>query len=365
MKNVEKGRVRPLVCIDPGHDSRYYNPSTVVSGYYEGAAMWDLTQRLKAELIKRGMDVRVTKEYIDHAIELVRRGQMSEGADVFISLHSNAANREAPDWVVVMHQVDNGGGVHEKSRALAELMGPAVAALMDTQCQYICQESSADREGNGLPDDYYGVLRGAQSVGTVGIIIEHGFHTNERNTWWLMDSENLQKLAVLEAELLKQWFDISDAQPPKEQWYRVRRSWDDALSQLGAYRVLEYAKASCPDGYSVFDEQGNAVWSTDTKEDFVRQVQSAIGAAVDGIAGPETLSKTPTVSALVNSSHKMVAVLQKRLYALGYTQVGEADGIAGPKFTDAVKAFQKDNGCVSDGEITAGNLTWKKLLGMN
>lgn len=365
MKNVEKGRVRPLVCLDPGHDSRYYNPSTVVDGYYEGAAMWDLALRLKAELTKRGMDVHMTKEQVDQAVELTARGKMSKGADVFISLHSNAAGREAPDWVVVMHQVDNGGGVHEKSKDLAEHMGPAVAALMNTQCQYICQKSSEDREGNGLQDDYYGVLRGAQAVGTVGIIIEHGFHTNERNTRWLMDSENLQKLAVLEAQLLAKWFALEENTPPEEQWYRVRRTWDEPLSQLGAYRNLEYAKASCPDGYSVFDEQGRVVWVTDTKEDFVRQVQAAIGAAVDGIPGPETLSKTPTVSAVVNSRHKVVTPLQKRLYALGYTQVGEADGIAGPKFTDAVKAFQKDNGCVSDGEITARNLTWKKLLGMN
>lgn len=97
---------------------------------------------------------------------------------------------------------------------------------------------------------------------------------------------------------------------------------------------------------------------------FVKDVQKAIGAEVDGIAGPETLSKTPTVSAEKNSKHKVVKYVQKRLYALGYTQVGQADGIAGPKFTAAVKSFQKDNDCTKDGEITAGNKTWKKLLGM-
>ena len=59
-----------------------------------------------------------------------------------------------------------------------------------------------------------------------------------------------------------------------------------------------------------------------------------------------------------------VKVVQKRLYALGYTPVGEADGIAGPKFTAAVKAFQKKHDCWVDGEITAGNKTWKKLLSL-
>ena len=39
-------------------------------------------------------------------------------------------------------------------------------------------------------------------------------------------------------------------------------------------------------------------------------------------------------------------------------------GTAGGIVVNAVKAFQKDNGCVADGEITAGNKTWKKLLAM-
>lgn len=98
--------------------------------------------------------------------------------------------------------------------------------------------------------------------------------------------------------------------------------------------------------------------------DFIRDIQRACDAAVDGIAGPETLSKTVTLSAVLNRKHPTVYYVQRRLYTLGYTEVGTIDGIAGPKFTAAVKHFQKDNGCVVDGEITARHKTWKKLLGM-
>lgn len=101
-----------------------------------------------------------------------------------------------------------------------------------------------------------------------------------------------------------------------------------------------------------------------TLEQFVRDVQKACGAKVDGIAGPETIGNTPTVSRYVNREHAVVKFIQKRLLALGYAEVGEADGIAGAKFDLAVKAFQKDNGCWVDGEITAQKQTWKKLLGM-
>ena len=100
------------------------------------------------------------------------------------------------------------------------------------------------------------------------------------------------------------------------------------------------------------------------QEQFVREVQAAIGAEVDGIAGSETISKTPTVSERKNRTHAVVKPLQKRLYALGYTDVGIADGIAGTKFNLAVIQFQEDNRCWVDGEITAKNKTWRKLLGM-
>lgn len=97
---------------------------------------------------------------------------------------------------------------------------------------------------------------------------------------------------------------------------------------------------------------------------FISDVQRACGAVIDGVAGPETIRKTPTLSASKNRRHAAVKSVQKRLRALGYIEVGTADGIAGPKFTAAVKHFQANNGCVVDGEITRRAKTWRTLLGM-
>lgn len=103
------------------------------------------------------------------------------------------------------------------------------------------------------------------------------------------------------------------------------------------------------------------VSSTYTHKDFVMEVQAAIGAKTDGIPGAETLSKTVTVSKSKNRCHAVVEPIQKYLNSLGYS-CGAADCIAGSKFEAAVKAFQKANGCVVDGEITSKAKTWKKLL---
>lgn len=106
-----------------------------------------------------------------------------------------------------------------------------------------------------------------------------------------------------------------------------------------------------------------------THKQFVKDVQAATGAKVDGIAGPETLSKTVTVSTSKNKNHAVVTPLERYLKQLGYyTGAIEADAGKKPCFgggmDKAVRQFQKDNGCVRDGEITKGNKTWKKLLKM-
>ncbi len=55
----------------------------------------------------------------------------------------------------------------------------------------------------------------------------------------------------------------SDLQLPtsSEKIYRIRKSWEDVKSQLGAFSILENAKRNCPVGYSVFDWNGVSVYS--------------------------------------------------------------------------------------------------------
>lgn len=47
--------------------------------------------------------------------------------------------------------------------------------------------------------------------------------------------------------------------------YRVRKSWADESSQIGAFTVLDNAKKACVYGYKVFDNNGNVVFENNTK----------------------------------------------------------------------------------------------------
>lgn len=109
----------------------------------------------------------------------------------------------------------------------------------------------------------------------------------------------------------------------------------------------------------------NSVKEDYSFKDFVKDIQRAEGQTgkwIDGIPGSRTLELTPTISRYKNNRNACVKPVQKYLYSLGYTEVGKADGIAGELFEKAIKHFQRDNGCYVDGEITAHNRTWKKLL---
>ena len=50
----------------------------------------------------------------------------------------------------------------------------------------------------------------------------------------------------------------------EQELYRVRKSWGDAKSQLGAYKILANAKKSCPVGYNVYNRAGEVIYSNTT-----------------------------------------------------------------------------------------------------
>lgn len=107
-----------------------------------------------------------------------------------------------------------------------------------------------------------------------------------------------------------------------------------------------------------------------TQEEFVKQIQAVFGMPTDGKPTDALLAKTVTVSKTKNKNHAVVTPLERYLKLLGY-YLGKVEADSGNKpvfgsgMDDAVRKFQKDNGCVSDGEITARNKTWHKLLGMD
>ena len=93
--------------------------------------------------------------------------------------------------------------------------------------------------------------------------------------------------------------------PTTKLLYRVRKSWSDAKSQIGAFASLDNAKKACKSGYSVFDGNGNVVYPTK------KSVDEIAGEVIQGKWGNGTDRKNK----LTNAGYDYNAV-QKRVNEL-------------------------------------------------
>lgn len=325
MKNVKVGHKVPVVCLDAGHYGQY-NSSPVIPEYYESEMNWKLHLLLKTELESYGIIVRQTRQFQDKDLNEYYRGTASEDADLCLSIHSNAAERESADHAVVYVPLSGAG----------DELGKNLAACISRVMRTTEPQRVARREGaNG---DYYGVIRGAAAVGTLALILEHSFHTNTRATRWLLSEENLARLAQAEAEVVAQWFDLTEQ---TKRWYRIRISWDAPETQTAAYQVLENAITACPVGYTVFDWEGRAVYSN----------------------FPQESSYELTLPQLkFGDQSEIVRAVQILLEGRGYPNSYGADGIFGTATLQAATKYQRANGLEPDGVV--GENTMRHLLGL-
>lgn len=211
------------ICIDAGHYG-YYNQSPANKAYFESKMNWKLHLLLKQYLEQYGIEVITTREDQSKDLGLTARGRKSKGCDLFVSIHSNAVGnyvKESTDFPVVYVPL-NGKG-HKIGKVLADCIATTMGTTQEAQV--------LTRKGNN--GDYYGVIRGAVSVGTVGLILEHSFHTNTRSTNWLLNNSNLDKMARAEAKAIADYYGLKEIAPSSEVWYKV---------QTGAYKNKEYAE---------------------------------------------------------------------------------------------------------------------------
>lgn len=185
------------ICLDAGHYGKY-NRSTVNCAYYESDFSWKFHLLLKARLEEYGISVITTRPNQAGDLGLEARGKKAKGCDLFISLHSNACGLESVDYPLACCTVSG------KADALGKKLADTVAQVMKTNQN----GRITKRQGTG-GKDWYGVLRGASSVGVPSILLEHSFHTNLRATNWLLDDNNLKVMAEAEAKTIAEHYGLT------------------------------------------------------------------------------------------------------------------------------------------------------------
>lgn len=213
--------------LDAGHYGKY-NQSPCNKKYYESEMNWKLHLMLKKELeTYEGVEVTQTRADQKKDLPVLDRGRSAKGKDILISTHSNAVDskvHESIDYPVAYVPLD---GSADK---LGEQLIEVVEELMKTK------QGGRISTRKGKNGDYYGIIRGAVSVGVPCIIIEHSFHTNTKATEWLMNDKNLEKMAKAEAEVIAKYYKLSKKKT-------TTTSSDTYKVQTGSFKIKEYAEA--------------------------------------------------------------------------------------------------------------------------
>lgn len=239
----------PKICLDAGHFAKCNWNKNVTPVYWESLMAWDLHLMLKEELEKyENMTVITTRKEQEKDLDLMARGRCAIGCDLFLSLHSNACDSESVDRAVVIYPVSG------KERNLADALSVCISEVMQLKDkpQIYMRWNSKNNA------DYYGVIRGAASVGVPGLILEHSFHTHNKSAIWLQNKDNLRKLAIAEAAVIAKRFDCKKKDAALEYTKPIRCQVGAFSNEENAKMFLHDVQSHYPDAFLI-DAKGVAV----------------------------------------------------------------------------------------------------------
>ena len=208
----------------------------------EGVQCGKIAEACKTALIRNGIEVMLM-----HDESMQEKCQKSNefGADLHVPIHTNAFNGSVTG--TRMFYYADGGEGHKACKAIFAQLAPVTPGNSEN----IRADSSLyEVKVPSAPTAY----------------CECEFHDNANTAKWIV--ENTTLIGETIAKGICNYFGITykaggstpSSKPVSGELYRVRKSWADAASQIGAFVVLENAIKVCKTGYSVFDSKGNVVY---------------------------------------------------------------------------------------------------------
>lgn len=165
------------VCLDPGHGPGNVNGSADGT-YKEHEFCMDLCNRMKPMLEEEGVEVVLTRTASTYPT-LTARGNISNqaGADLFVSVHTNAAGSSARGFIVY---TSSGPDTAERNKAAVSIINAV-------------NKAGVLLFGAGKP--YHELFTVLTTTTAPAVLLECGFHTNAQDTALLKDSAYRDKMA--------------------------------------------------------------------------------------------------------------------------------------------------------------------------
>lgn len=266
------------IYLDIGHGGG--DSGVVANGYVEKDLNLRFGMMVRDGFLRRGQTVFCSRETdvnnfgttADDAIIGSAKLANSLGAELFLSLHFNSASGDTATGAQLIYSKND-----SKGRALCDLIAKKYKEAGQPLNAIYTRVSD-----NGL--DYYGVIR---LTNMQAIIVESAFVTTLQDIKKFDDDKFCKGVAEALCDAVTEFYGLNDGNDKPgeetEMYYRVRRSWDDPKSQLGAYTVLENAikKADENPGYYVFDESGKVVYPSAGGTDDYKAMYLDLKARVD------------------------------------------------------------------------------------
>lgn len=209
-----------VIVLDPGHGGSDGGATSKFNGRYfhEKELNLKIAQACKKELeTYRNVSVYMTRN-ADAYFGLEQRVgyAKSVGANVFISIHNNSADKGNPHGANVFYPNSSyNAEVGKKGKELAQsILKKLVELGIANDGVHIRNSESGDTYPDGSQCDYYSVIRNSKKAGIPGIIVEHAYISNQSDVMnYLSSDEKLKALGVADARGIAQYYGLQKGDP--------------------------------------------------------------------------------------------------------------------------------------------------------
>ena len=215
---------------------------------------------------------------------------INAGVDVFVSIHHNALMGKWNTATGVEVYTDK--NPTDADKRLANLVYNKLVEYTGLKGRGIKKEAFAVINQNNIP----------------AILVEGGFMDGKSDYKVITSDEGQTAYANAVAEGIIEFLSLKKKTSTIIQnLYRVRKSWNDPISQIGAYKSLENAKKACKSGYYVFDSKGNIVYPIPAN------TQIKVGSTVKVKAGAKTYTGGDLASFVYKRNHTVKEIKGDRV----------------------------------------------------